>query len=89
VIQCNPLPTFPKRAILRLHGSESEATMIEIEGTLKPRDGVKGCRFTIESLDDDQRYQIILYSPYNGEVVDEAKAFPVEIGEWLLNRVDY
>jgi hypothetical protein len=64
--------------------------MIVLKGECKPRDGIKGCTFTVETLEEDQHLLVTLYSPYRGNgVVDQSKLLPQNVGEWLLDRTDY
>lgn len=61
-----------------------------MEGTLRPRDGVQGCTFTVHQLDFEENLQVTLRSPYRDkEIVDQATVNWSEFGEWLGSRIDY
>lgn len=47
-----------------------------------------GPKFTVADCGDG-RYQVVITNQKTGNDVDDATLWPSEIGDWLLNRIDY
>jgi hypothetical protein len=78
----------------RVNGRETGRQQMVINGELVPYDGITGCNFKIQTIDDPNpesriKAYVQLFSPADGMLLDEKLMFLDEVSEWLYNRKDW